>query len=321
MIFLRTLIAEEASTLEKEVGRNEAKPNITRFLYSKKVAPYVFVSPFVISFLLLFLYPTGSAINMSFQQVLPGQVEYVGWSNYERVLNPTFYTALQNTTIYVIFTLVILTLIPMVLAVFLNHRLMKYTNFFRASIFIPALTSVIVAGVIFRMIFGESDAALANQILQFVGLEPVEWRYNAWSAMFLMVALASWRWMGVNVLYYLAALQNVNNDLYEAADIDGANAWHKFVHVTFPAIKPIFIFLATITTINGFRMFEESYVFFETSSPGNIGLTVVGYIYNEGIQRNDMGFGAAIGIVLLLIIFVVSVIQLYATGAFKKDDE
>ncbi|SES34132.1 arabinosaccharide transport system permease protein [Salisediminibacterium halotolerans] len=307
--------------MEKEVGRNEAKPNITRFLYSKKVAPYVFVSPFVISFLLLFLYPTGSAINMSFQQVLPGQVEYVGWSNYERVLNPTFYTALQNTTIYVIFTLVILTLIPMVLAVFLNHRLMKYTNFFRASIFIPALTSVIVAGVIFRMIFGESDAALANQILQFVGLEPVEWRYNAWSAMFLMVALASWRWMGVNVLYYLAALQNVNNDLYEAADIDGANAWHKFVHVTFPAIKPIFIFLATITTINGFRMFEESYVFFETSSPGNIGLTVVGYIYNEGIQRNDMGFGAAIGIVLLLIIFVVSVIQLYATGAFKKDDE
>jgi arabinosaccharide transport system permease protein len=289
-------------------------------LYSKKAAPYIFVSPFILSFLILSLYPFISAVNMSFQRVLPGQVEYIGTANYSRVFNPTFYTALQNTTIYVIFTVIILTLLPMVFAIFLNHRLMKFTNFFRASIFIPALTSVIVAGTIFRMIFGDSEAAFANQVLQFIGLNPVEWRYNAWSAMFLMVFLASWRWMGVNILYFLAALQNVNNDLYEAADIDGANAWQKFKNVTFPAIKPVVIFLTTITMINGFRMFEESFVFFETSSPGNIGLTVVGYIYQEGIQRNDMGFGAAVGIVLLGIIFVISVIQLYATGAFKKDD-
>ncbi|MDV2685626.1 sugar ABC transporter permease [Alkalihalophilus lindianensis] len=291
-----------------------------KFLYSKKAAPYIFVSPFILSFLVLSLYPFISAVNMSFQRVLPGQVEYIGTSNYSRVFNPTFYTALQNTTIYVIFTVIILTILPMVFAIFLNHRLMKFTNFFRASIFIPALTSVIVAGTIFRMIFGDSDTAFANQVLQFIGLNPVEWRYNSWSAMFLMVTLASWRWLGVNILYFLAALQNVNHDLYEAADIDGANAWQKFKNVTYPAIKPVVIFLTTITTINGFRMFEESFVFFETSSPGNIGLTVVGYIYQEGIQRNDMGFGAAVGIVLLGIIFVISVIQLYATGAFKKDD-
>ncbi|PRO67316.1 carbohydrate ABC transporter permease [Alkalicoccus urumqiensis] len=290
-------------------------------MYSKKLAPYVFVSPFILSFLVLTLYPFISAINMSFQRVLPGQTEYIGLANYDRVFNPVFFTALQNTTVYVIWTVVILTLVPMVFAVFLNHRLIRFTNFFRASIFIPALTSVIVAGTIFRMIFGESDAAFANQVLQVFGMEPIEWRYSAGTAMFLMVALACWRWMGVNVLYYLAALQNVSHDLYEAADIDGANAWQKFRHVTFPAIKPIFIFLSTITTINGFRMFEESFVFFETTSPGNIGLTIVGYIYTEGIQRNDMGFGAAIGIVLLLIILVVSVIQLYLTGAFKKGEE
>lgn len=296
------------------------KTSRSNILYSKKWAPYIFVSPFILSFLLLSLYPIISALNMSFQRVVPGQVQYVGFSNYERVFNPVFYTALQNTTIYVVWTVVILTIIPMILAIFLNHRLIKFTNFFRASIFIPALTSVIVAGTIFRMIFGESDAAFANQVVQFFGFEPVEWRYSAGTAMFLMVALASWRWMGVNVLYYLAALQNVSKDLYEAADIDGANAWQKFRNVTFPAIKPIFIFLSTITTINGFRMFEESFVFFETSSPGNIGLTIVGYIYSEGIQRNDMGFGAAIGIVLLGIVFVVSLIQLYLTGAFKKED-
>nr|WP_249777749.1 sugar ABC transporter permease [Paenalkalicoccus suaedae] len=291
-----------------------------RFLYSKKVAPYVFVSPFIISFLLLSLYPFLSAINMSFQRVLPGQIDYIGLHNYSRVFNPTFYTALQNTTIYVVWTVLILTFIPLVLAVLLNNRLMTFTNIFRAAIFIPALTSVIVAGTIFRMIFGDSEAAFANQVLQFIGLDAVEWRYGAGSGMFLMVALASWRWIGVNILYYLAALQNVNHDLYEAADIDGAGVWQKFRNVTFPAIKPVVIFLSTITIINGFRMFEESFVFWETSSPGNIGLTVVGYIYIEGIQRNDMGFGAAVGIVLLLIILVISITQLVLTGAFKKGD-
>nr|WP_231686894.1 sugar ABC transporter permease [Bacillus sp. JCM 19034] len=289
-------------------------------LYSKKAAPYIFVSPFIISFLVLFLYPFISAVNMSFQRVLPGQVEYVGMANYQRVFNPTFYTALQNTTVYVILTVIILTVLPMIFAIFLNHRLMKFTNLFRASIFIPALTSVIVAGTIFRIIFGDSDNAFANQVLQLFGLNPVDWRYNSWSAMFLMVFLASWRWIGVNVLYFLAALQNVSKDVYEAADIDGANTWQKFKNVTFPAIRPIVIFLTTITTINGFRMFEESFVFFETSSPGNIALSVVGYIYVEGIQRNDMGFGAAVGVVLLIVIFIVSVIQLFATGAFKKGD-
>ncbi|MFC4737347.1 carbohydrate ABC transporter permease [Bacillus daqingensis] len=306
--------------MERTAERTVEKKKRSSILYSKTAAPYIFVSPFILSFLVLSLYPFISAINMSFQRVVPGQTEYIGFSNFERVFNPVFFTAVQNTTIYVIWTVVILTLIPMLFAIFLNHRLIMFTNVFRAAIFIPALTSVIVAGTIFRMIFGESDMAFANQVLSFIGLETQEWRYSAATAMFLMVGLASWRWMGVNVLYYLAALQNVSKDLYEAADIDGANAWQKFRNVTFPAIKPIFIFLSTITTINGFRMFEESFVFFETTSPGNIGLTIVGYIYQEGIQRNDMGFGAAIGIVLLGIIFVVSIIQLYVTGAFKKED-
>ncbi len=99
-----------------------------------------------------------------------------------------------------------------------------------------------------------------------------------------------------------------------------ANAWQRFLYVTLPAIKPIIVFLVTISIINGFRMFEESYVLWETSSPGYIGLTVVRYIYQQGIRNNDMGFGAAVGIILLLIIFIVSMIQLYATGAFKRED-
>src|SRR5690606_19119955 len=129
----------------------------------------------------------------------------------------------------------------------------------------------------------------------FFGLESVAWQYNGWSGMLLMVLLCTWRWMGVNILYFLAGLQNVPKELYESADIDGANVFEKFRYVTIPFLKPVTIFVVTISIIAGFRMLEESYVFWPAGSPGNIGLSVAGYIYQQGISRNDMGFGAAIG--------------------------
>ncbi|MDQ0300076.1 arabinosaccharide transport system permease protein [Salibacterium salarium] len=310
---------EPSTSTDTQRVRNKRPSKLTAFLTSRKIAPYVFVTPFVISFLLLFLYPMIQAFVMSFQQVLPGQTTFIGFDNYERLLNPTFYRALLNTSVYVLFTVLILVAAPVVLAVFLNSKLLKFKNFFRASLFVPALTSVIVAGVIFRMMFGESDSAVANEVLGFFGISPIDWRYGSVSGMFLMVLLASWRWMGVNILYFLAGLQNVSDELYEAADIDGANPIQKFFYVTLPSLKPVVIFVSTISIINGFRMFEESFVFWQANSPGNIGLTVVGYIYQEGISQNDMGFGAAIGVVLMLIIFIVSIIQLKFVGAFKED--
>ncbi|WP_077624542.1 carbohydrate ABC transporter permease [Sediminibacillus massiliensis] len=303
-------------------NREPKEPNkILKFLNSKKVAPYVFITPFVISFLVLTLYPAVQAIIMSFQSILPGQVTFIGLENYQRITNPTFYKAVTNTTVYVILTVVILVALPILLSVFLNSKLVKYKTFFRASLFVPALASVIVSGMVFRLMFGETETAAANQFLGWFGISPLEWRYERWSAMFLLVLLTSWRWMGVNILYFLAALQNVPKELYEAADIDGATAIQKFRFVTLPFLKPITIFVTTISIINGFRMFEESFVFWEAGSPGNIGLTIVGYLYQQGIQQNDMGFGAAVGVVLMLIIFVISFIQLILTGAFKRGDE
>ncbi|MCF6409094.1 carbohydrate ABC transporter permease [Pseudalkalibacillus salsuginis] len=298
-------------------GQNQ----FVKFLNSKKVVPYIFVLPFILSFLILSLYPSIQAIIMSFQSVLPGQVTFIGTDNYSRIFNPTFFKALSNTTIYVILTVSILVAFPIIIAVLLDSKIVRFKTFFRSSLFVPALTSTIVAGMVFRLLFGESDSAAANQFLNWIGLESVEWRYNAWSGMFLMVLLCSWRWMGVNILYFLAALQNIPKETYEAADIDGATAFQKFRYVTLPFLKPVTIFVTTISIIAGFRMFEESFVYWPAGSPGNIGLTVVGYLYQQGIQQNDMGFGAAIGVVLMLIIFVISFIQLILTGAFKRGDE
>ncbi|MDC3416874.1 carbohydrate ABC transporter permease [Aquibacillus salsiterrae] len=298
------------------------QPNkVAKFLNSKKVVPYVFVSPFLLSFLIFTLYPAIKGIIMSFQSVLPGQVEFIGIRNYERIFNPTFYKALGNTTVYVVLTVTILTILPILFSILLDSKLVKGKTVYRAALFMPALASTIVAGMVFRLLFGETDTAAANQIVGWFGVDPIQWKYNAWSGMFLMVILASWKWMGVNILYFLAGLQNIPNELYEAADIDGASRIQKLWYVTLPFLKPVTIFVVTISIINGFRMFEESFVFWSAGSPGNIGLTVVGYIYQQGIQQNDMGFGAAIGVILMIIIFVISLIQLFLTGAFKRGDE
>lgn len=303
-----------------EYTENEKKENrFLKFINSKKVVPYIFVLPFVISFVFLTLYPAFNGIAMSFQRILPGIQEWVGFSNYGRVFNDRFYKALWNTTQYVFWTTLLLTVLPMLLAVYLNSKIVRFKTIFRASLFIPALTSTIVGGMIFRLMAGGGELALFNQVIGFFGFSPVDWRYNGATAIFLMVILAVWRWVGVNMLYYLAALQGIPDSLYEQADIDGASTFQKFKSVTLPHLKPITVFVSTITIINGFRMFEESFVYWEATSPGNIGLSVVGYIYQQGIGSNDLGFGSAIGVVLMIIIFIISTIYLILTGTFKKE--
>jgi len=297
------------------------KEKIIRFFNSTKVVPYVFVLPFIISFSILTLYPAVQAFIMSFQRILPGQVEFIGLSNYKRLFNPVFFKAFSNTLIYTLLTLLILIPIPMIIAVILNSKLVKFKTAFRSSLFIPSLTSVVVAGLIFRLIFAESDMAVANQILSFFGVDSIVWTTNRWSAMFLMVTLASWRWMGVNVLYYLAGLQSIPSEMYESADIDGASTFQKFKNITMPFLKPVTSFVTVITIIGGFRVFEESYVFWEAGSPGNIATTLVSYLYQQGIQRNDMGFGSAIGVVVLVIIFIASLMYLTMTGSFKEGED
>ncbi len=293
-----------------------------KFFYSEKIAPYIFVSPFILSFFIFFLYPTISTINMSFQEILGlKNARYIGLSNYQRLLNEHFFNALRTNTIYTALTLLLLIPIPIIFAVFLNSKLMRGKNFFRSVIFIPALTSVIVAGVSFRLMFGELDTALINSLFIKLGLPPQKWPLNYWSGMLLMVILASWRYAGINMVYYLSGLQSIPEDLYESAEIDGANAFTKLHRITLPLLKPIIIYTLTIGIFDGYRMFGESFVFWNEGMPGDIGLTIVRYIYQQSFQRNDMGIGSAIGITLLLIVLAVNLVQLKSFGLFKKEGD
>lgn len=292
-------------------------------LNSRKVAPYIFVLPFILSFLLFFLYPLISTVMMSFQEILgPGEAKFIGLKNYSNLLNKHFLNAITVTSRYTFWTILILIPLPIVIAVLLNHKSTIGKNFFRASLFIPALTSVIVAGLFFRLAFGEQQTTLVNLIIGKFGVDPVVWLQGKHTGMFVMVLLCTWRWLGVNIIYFLSGLQSIPLEVYESASIDGANEFQKFINITLPGLKPVIIYVVTISLYGGYSMFAESFALWSgPRSPGEIGMTIVNYIYQQGFNQNDLGFGSAIGITLLLLVMIVNLIQLKVTGFFKKEAE
>lgn len=292
---------------------------IKKIFYSQKAAPYVFILPFVLTILLFWLFPIGNGVLLSFQDVLKDK--WVGFDNYSRLLtDKMFFKAVYNSVKYMIGTLILLIPFPLLFASLLNSKLMKGKGFFKSVYFLPALTSVVVAGTIFRLMFGEMETSLANQIIGLLGQSPIKWLKGEWTGYFALLIVACWRWTGVNILYFLAGLQSIPGELYEAASIDGASKWQQFIKISFPLVKPTTVYVLTISIYAGLSMFLESFMLWKgNNSPQNIGLTIVGYLYRQGIEKRAMGYACAVGLVLLLVVMVINLIQLAATGTFKKE--
>lgn len=291
-----------------------------KLFYSQKLAPYVFVLPFALTVVIFWMFPIGNGILLSFQDVLKN--EWVGLGNYQRLLSDKiFLKAVYNSAKYMVGTLVLLIPFPMLFATLLNSKLMKKPGLFKSIYFIPALTSVVVAGTIFRLMFGEMNTSLANQIIAAFGMSPIKWLKGEWTSYFALLLLACWRWTGVNILYFLAGLQSISTDIYEAASIDGASKWQQFVKISFPLVKPTTVYVLTISIYAGLSMFTESYMLWKgNNSPQNIGLTIVGYLYRQGIEKRAMGYACAVGLILLIIVMAVNLVQLKATGTFDKEE-
>ena len=292
------------------------------FAYNSKIAPYVFVAPFVIVFLIFYVYPIISGFVMSFQNVVPGHSTFVGWKNYKILTNREFKKAIRNSAVYTVVTLATLLPIPMLLAVLLNSKKMAASGFFRSILFLPALVSVVVGGFTFRLIFGELPTALLNSVTAKFGVAPIKWLGGPqqWTTYLALLVLALWRWLGVNIIYFLSGLQNIPAELYESAEIDGATPWQQFTKITMPLLKPTTIYVLTISIYGGLAMFLESYMLFNgNNSPNNSGLTIVGFLYKVGWQQNKFGYAAAVGICLLLATLLINLVQLKATGFFEKE--
>ena len=292
-----------------------------KFFYSKKIAPYVFICPFVITVLLFWLVPIGNGVLLSFQDVLKEQ--WVGFDNYSRLLTDTiFLKALWNSFKYMVGTLLLLIPFPLLFASLLNSKLMKKADIFKSIYFIPALTSVVVAGTIFRLMYGEASTSLFNQILGYFGVGPIKWLKGAGTSFFALLLLACWRWTGVNILYFLAGLQSIPSELYEAASIDGASKWQQFKKISMPLVKPTTVYVLTISIYAGLSMFIESSMLFKgNNSPNNIGLTIVGYLYRQGVEKRALGYACAVGFILLFVVMAVNIVQLKITGTFEEGRE
>ncbi|GEL46568.1 L-arabinose transport system permease protein AraP [Cellulomonas hominis] len=297
---------------------------VVRLLYSQRLAPYLFILPFLVTLAVFWFIPVARSFVMSTQEVLYGQTTSVGMDNYARLWNDSvFWTAMRNSARYMVLTLLLLIPIPMMLAAVVSSRIgsRRVKAFFKASMFVPALTSVVVSGLVFRLMFSESDSALMNQVVQFFGFGPVRWLREDLTGLAALLALAVWRWTGVNTMYFIAGMQSIPAEYYEAAAIDGANKRQQFLRITVPNLRPTIVYVTTISVYGGLAMFLESFMLYGgNASPNNQALTVVGYLYRKGIEQNDLGFASAVGIVLLVVVMTINITQLTLSGTFRKEN-
>ena len=292
-----------------------------RSLSDPKVVPYVFVAPFIVFFLFVYMYPLIMTVIMSFQQIDgPNHHQFIGLKNYQKLNTRDFQMALQTSGRYALWDVIVLTIVPLLIACILHSGLAKGSGFFKSLFFIPSLTSIIVAGIVFRLAFGTLETATMNRLMTAMGFQPVKWLSYAGPGNFVLILLTLWRWNGVNIVYYLSGLQSIPTDYYEAAQIDGASALQKFFHVTLPCIRPVLIYVITITVLGGFSMFTESVALWQQNTAGGVGRTIVGYMYMVGFKKNNLGLASAVGLTLLVLVVAVNLVQLVLMGFFRKEE-
>ena len=250
-------------------------------------------------------YPMIQAFILSMKNGLGVNLKFAGFSNYLRILkDPTFKGTLFNTFFYLIIQVPIM----LILASILNNKDLKWKGLWRTCIFLPCATSLVSYSMIFRSLF--ANDGFINTLLRGIGLSPVMWFANAWTARFVIIIALIWRWTGYNMVFYLSGLQNIDYSVYEAARIDGATPRQTLFKITIPLLKPT-ILLTTITSTNGtLQLFDES-LNLTNGGPGKSTMTMSHYIYNTSfVQSPNFGYAAAMSIVILVMVAILAIIQM-----------
>ena len=275
-------------------------------------APYLFVAPFLILFCVFFLYPLGRSVVLSFYNSAgPRSSRFVGWDNFLFILqDKLFYHALQNTLLYAIAIMALQIPLSLMLALALNRKNVRGRNVFRFAFFAPHLVGSVFVAVIFQLLLAKNGPLNKSLAGIFPAMLDFAWVNDPVLARIAVVIAALWLSVGYGMIYFLAALQSVDKELYEAADVDGAGAWSQFWHITLPGISPVLLFLMFVGTIGALQLFELPYVLFNGTGPGLAGLTIVNYLFGAGFEQGNLGYASAVGWVLVLIIASVGLLQL-----------
>lgn len=277
---------------------------------------YLFIAPVVILFIVFVLGPLIASFYWSFTEYNGIQpAKWVGLQNYKNIFldDPRFWKSIRNTIFYTVGVIPPGVVLSLLLAIAVDQQI-KGRNFFRAIYFIPSVTSVIALSVIWKWLFAGGKYGLINYFLIQIGLKPVDWLMSpAWTLPAIMI-MSIWAGLGYNMILFLAGLQTIPATVYEAAEIDGANGWDKFRHITLPLLKPTMVFVVIMGFIASFQVFESIYIM--TESEFGIGgvldsaLTVVAYLYDMGFRKFQMGYASALGYIIFAVVFTITIINI-----------
>lgn len=270
---------------------------------------WMFLLPATVLICWMSFYPMIKAGIMSTQTGIGINQSFGGAANYLRILkDPTFKQCLFNTIVYLIIQVPVMLILALVLASMLNNKDLRFKGLFRTAIFLPCATSLVSYAMIFRSMF--ANDGFINVILRNIGLDPIMWFANAWTARAVIIIALIWRWTGYNMVFFLSGLQNIEYAVYEAAKIDGASPLQSFFRITVPLLKPTILLTAIMSTNGTLQLFDES-LNLTNGAPGKTTMTLSHYIYNTSfVQSPNFGYAAAMSIVVLLLVAVLSVIQM-----------
>lgn len=266
--------------------------------------PYFFIGPFLIVFGVFMVVPLLQSVVLSVQQTYgPNYTVFVGLANFRNLLRDSdFWLAARNTFVYTAGSVIIQLPLSLGLAMLLNRPGLKGRALLRLIFFAPSLVGLVFAAMMFGVLFNAKEG-LVNHVLR--GVIPGFPAEFAWLESYVMTALivaSLWLYVGFNMVYFLAALQNVSRDQLEAAEIDGAGPWKKFWHVTLPEIEPVAGFVVLLSVIGSLQLFELPFVLLNGAGPEKRGLTLVMYLYQNGFDRNDLGYASAVGWTMAIVL-------------------
>ena len=282
----------------------------------KKYVPYLMIAPFFIIYFTFSLFPILYSLGVSFTDWgISGVSSFVGLDNYIRLFqDKNFIKSIWNTLLFMLIALPIELLLGMFMAVFLKDFVSKTRPIFQLLNFLPYITTPVAMGMLFQLLFDYNNGTV-NQILMALGIieKPVYWLGFSVTAKAVVIVLIIWRMYGYMMVMFLTGLSTIPNELYEAAKVDGSSWFHSFRTITIPLLRPIVIFVVTMSSIGGWKLFDEARLLFQGNNlpgagPDNSILTIVMYFYNTAFNRFEFAYGSSMGYILFLIIAVFSFI-------------
>ncbi len=294
-------------TIQAASNKHTRNYNLKR---REALSAYLFLVPTLIGFLVFVLGPMIASVGLSlFNWNLMTPPTFAGLGNYMQLfsdvrIGPVYWTTLKIAGLTVLFN----TLIGLGIAVLLDQKMPAFLRqFFRLSYFFPFVVSVSAVALIWSFLMNQ-DGGILNYYLGLVGINRIPWLHSSLWSPIAVVITNVWKNIGFNVLVFLGGLQAISNDFYEAAEVDGANAWDKFRNITLPLLSPTTLFLVVINMINALQIFAEPYILTE-GGPGDSSRTIVMYIYEQGFRFFNMGYASTIALSLFVIILILTLLQ------------